>query len=451
MKRPPGPRGPAAIAALARIVRGNLPEFFGDLARRYGPVSSLRLGMQQIVFIDDPALIEEILVTRQHAFVRDFGAAVLRELVGEGLITTEDPAHLARRRLMAPAFHRARVATYADAIVREADRVTDAWAGAGAVDVGAAMTALTLGAVGEALFGADLRGSAASIADVLTRVVRRGRLLGPLLLLGLPLLSRLRGETGSGPSRLFPSERADLERVVEPLIERRRADGAGEDLLSLLLAARDEMGAPLDEAALRNEVVTLVLAGHETTANALTWAFYLLARHPSVERKLHAEVDEVLAGRAPRVEDVAKLRYTANVFTETLRLFPSAPAFARRPIAPIELGGYTFARGTSIYVSPYVTQRNSRFYAEPEAFMPERWDGPAPARFAYFPFGGGSKMCIGEPFARLEGVLALAAVARRYALRATDAMPVTPQLQTTLRPQRPVIVAPLARRATRYS
>ena len=441
---PPGPRGPASLATLARIARGDLSGAFRDLAARYGPVSSFRAGATRIVLVNEPSLVEELLVTRQHAFVRDVGATLLRELVGEGLLTTEDPAHLARRRVMQPAFHRNHVATYASTIVAQTRRASAGWNDTDAFDIGAAMTRLTLAAVGEALFGDDVRGGADEIAEVLARVQQRGRGIGALLFVGAPILERLRRRDGG--SRLFPRERADLERIVAPILARGHATAGGHDLLSLLLAVRDDAGDALGDPALLAEIVTLVLAGHETTAATLAWVWALLARHPAVERRLHDEVDRVLGEREPTVADVANLPVTAGVLAETLRLYPAAVAFARRPVAPLALGGYALAAGTSVYVSPYVTQRDGRFFDDPDAFRPERWDGAPPARFAYFPFGGGSKACIGEPFARLEATLVIAGLARRFRFEAleTQALGIAPE--AILRPSRPVLVRAHVRR-----
>jgi len=445
VKLPPGPGVMRSAEAPAAIARDGLPAYLRRLSQRYGPISSFRLGVAPVVFVDDAALIEQILVTQQHAFRRDFGAAIARDLLGEGLLTTEDPLHLARRRLMQPAFHRAKVASYADTIVREAERIASVWNGLLALDIGTEMTKLTLGVVGDTLFGADVRSSAAAVAAVLGRSARRGRSFGLLLLLLAPLLAKF-PRRGSHASLFFARERAEIERIVAPIVERRRAEGGGgNDLLSLLLGARDEGGGGLDDTALLSEVVTLVLAGHETTSNALTWAWLLLAQHPPVEQRLHAELDAVLGERAPAFADVARLSYTANVFAEAMRLYPPAPAFARRPLRPVELGGYTIAAGTSIYVSPHVTQRNPRYFEEPDAFMPERWEHGRRPKFAYFPFGGGSKMCIGESFAQLEGVLVLATLARRYALRAAAVLSTAPLLQGITRPERPVLLRPDAR------
>jgi cytochrome P450 len=406
-------------------------------------VSSFPFGPRRFILVDDAALIEQILVARQHEFVRDSGAVVLRELVGEGLLTTDDPAHIARRRTMQPAFHRARVAGYADTIVSETERVIAGWSSGARLDVGAEMARLALAAVGAALFGADLHGEARAIADVLAGVVRRGRSLGVMLAFGTPFLGPLHRLFPRRESLLFPNERAELERIAAPLVASRRERRTG-DLLSMLLEARAEDGSTLDDAAVQNEAVMLILAGHETTANALTWTWYLLSRHPEVERRLYDEVDRALAGRAPRFEDLPRLGYVGQVFDEALRLYPPAAAFARRPLQTIALGGYTIPRLASVFVSPYVTGRNPRYFERPLEYRPERWETP-PKKFAFFPFGGGSKMCIGEPFARMEAVLALATIASRFRLQRHDRSLLAPAPQELLKPNRPLVMEAIAR------
>ncbi|GAC1301429.1 MAG: cytochrome P450 [Vulcanimicrobiaceae bacterium] len=442
---PPGPGARGALAFVRAVSAGTVLAYFAELARRYGPVSSLPLGPQRIVFVDEPRLIEELLVTRQHEFVRDTGASLLRELVGEGLLTTDDPAHLRRRRLMQPAFHRARVAAYAQTIVGETERVVAGWDLARPLDLGAEMARLALAAVGASLFGADLRDEASAVASVLARVTQRGGALAGLLAVAGPLLGPLRRAFPGRASLLFPRERAELEAIVAPLIARERERTGGGDLLSLLLEARDESGAALDDEAIRNEVCTLILAGHETTANALTWTWYLVGRHPAVEARLVAELETVLAGRAPALADVPRLPYVGQVFDEALRLYPPAAAFARRPLRATELGGYALPRGASVFVSPFVTQRNARYFADPLAFAPDRWQSAAPPRFAYFPFGGGSKMCIGEPFARLEAILALATIVPRYRFERIERAPLVPAAGALLKPARPLLVRAVAR------
>jgi cytochrome P450 len=443
MKMPPGPRGWNTLGFLRPSADGVIGFLLGT-SRRYGPVAGFRVLGARVYIVDEPALIEEILVRRQHEFVRDTGATLLRELVGDGLVTSEEPRHRERRRMLQPAFHRAQIATYAHSMVSETVHLADGWAARSSIDIAAEMRRLTLAVVGTALFGADMGQRADDVAGVLGRVIKKASLIAPLLALGEPLVAAYRRRFPRRPSLFFRRERRDLEAIIAPIVAQRRADG-GRDIVSLLLTERDERGAALSDDDVRNEVVTLVLAGHETTATALTWAWYLLATHPAAAARLYAEIDAVLDERDPTLDDIARLPYTAAVFNETLRLYPPAAAFGRRPIADVRLGEYTIPRGSSIFLSPYVTQRNPRYFADPDAFTPERWLAATPAKFTYFPFGGGAKMCIGEPFSKLEGVLVLATLARRLRLALIGDANVGIAAGATLRPDRPIRMRPVPR------
>ncbi|MGD0473270.1 MAG: cytochrome P450 [Candidatus Velthaea sp.] len=436
MKMPPGPRGWKTLGFLRPEANGIIA-FLTATSRRYGPIAGFRVLGARIYVIDEPQLIEEILVRRQHCFARDTGATLLRELVGDGLVTSEEPRHRERRRMLQPAFHRAQIATYAECMVAESARLADEWPAGAEIEIATEMRRLTLAVVGAALFGTDMRGRADDVAAVLRRVVKKASLIAPLLALGEPLIAAYRRRFPHRPSLFFAGERRELETIIAPIVAQRRIAG-GRDIVSLLLAERDDRDAALSDDDVRNEVVTLVLAGHETTATALTWAWYLLATHPAVMGKLHAELDAVLGDRDPILDDVARLPYTSAVFSETLRLYPPAPAFGRRPIADVVLGGYTIPRGASIFLSPYISGRNPRYFADPDAFVPERWAGAAPPKFTYFPFGGGAKMCIGEPFSKLEGVLVLATLARRLQLALIGDTNVGIASGATLRPDRPI-------------
>jgi cytochrome P450 len=445
---PPGPRGRDILRFFGIGGSAGILACFEHMARRYGPISGFRLFGQTIVLLDDAELIEEVLQLQQHRFVRDTTAALLRDVVGDGVLTLEDPAHLTRRRLLQPAFHRARIAGYAARMVEEAERATQAWTPR-AVDVGEEMTRLTLAVVGTTLFGTQVGDEARRVADVISRITTRGRgRLQALTAALAPVMLTLRRLTPQSTRLIFGRERAELEAIVDPIVARRRAAATdGDDLLATLLHLREEDGSPLSDVTLRNELITFVLAGHETTANALTWAWYLLSSHPAVEARLHAELDAVLPDRSPTIDDLPYLRYTANVFAETLRLYPPAGSFGRRPREPVVLGGYRFPRGTTIFVSPFVTHRNPRYFADPAAFRPERWDGDPVPKFAFFPFGGGSKMCIGEPFARTEGVLLLATIARRFRLVVNAGAPVVPGPSSLMRPAQRIIARVEPRRA----
>jgi cytochrome P450 len=425
VKVPPGPRGTDVLG----FVRRPLP-FLEETARRFGTISYFRILNQRIYVVDEPEWIQDILVNRQHLFVRDTGATLLRELVGDGLLTRDEPGHKERRRVLQPAFHRAQITSYAETMVAECVCTAERWRPDEEIDIVPEMKRLTLAIAGTCLFGADFRESADQIAAVLQRVINRSRWIGPALAILEPMARFYRTLFPHGPSLFFHSERVELENILAPVIDQRRQSRSA-DMFSMLLTEFSNEDAT-------NEIVTIVLAGHETTATALAWTWYLIGINPDVEGRLTEEVDRVLGDRDPSLDDVPRLTYTAMVFNEALRLFPPAPIFGRRPKEKITLGGYEIPAGSSILISPYITQRNDRWFARPEAFEPERWQGITIPKFAYFPFGGGAKMCIGEPFARLEGVLVLASLARRWRLRSVDAAGVGMQAAVTLRPDRPV-------------
>ena len=423
---------------------GGLLQFFENTAKRFGPFSSFRVLHKRMYLLDDPALVQELLVTRQHEFMRDTGATLVRELVGDGLLTREEPQHRERRRILQPAFHRDQISSYADVMIEESERLSRQWEEQGTVDIRSEMRSLTLAIVGATLFGTAFRDSAGQIAAVLESVTRKGSWLVPAIILAEPLVLAYRRLLPRGRSLFFARERRELQRIVAPIIQQRRESGKL-DVLSLILNQRNDDDSALTDEDIQNEVVTFVLAGHETTAAALTWTWYLLAQHPEVAARLHAELDQVLKDRAPKFDDIPCLPYAANVFKEALRLYPPALLFARRPKATLDFGGYRIGAGQSIFVSPYITQRNPKYFERPDSFEPERWDNVAIPKFAYFPFGGGAKMCIGEPFARLEGVLALATLARKWTLLPASDAPVHIGSAAILNPAQPILLRPVAR------
>ena len=427
MLYPPGPR---SLAAYGFLGRGSLLKTLGFLertARQYGPISYFRVLHQRIYLIDDPELIKEVLVTRQHDFTRDTGATLLREVVGDAMITRDEPEHKERRRILQPAFHREQIEGYATTMAAECDVAVQRWTEQPTLDLAPEMRRLTLAIVGAALFDAEFHHSAEQVAEILRSILLRARRVAPFLALLQPFAKAYRRHRPDAPSLLFRKERRQLEAILDPVIaNRRRANG--KDIISLLLATGE-----LRDEAIRNEVVTFVLAGHETTASALTWAFYLIAKHPEVRRRLEAEVDS--AG------DYSQLPYTARVFQEAMRLYPPAAAYGRKAIRPVELGGYTIPAGSSVILSPYVTHRNPLNFPNPEDFNPDRWLNNDARKFAYFPFGGGAKMCIGDQFAKMEGVIAIAATVRHLRFSLTDTDAPSPGEGITLQPSKPIILA----------
>lgn len=415
----------------------NPAEFYLKLARRYGDIVYYKFGPLDSILINHPDYIRDVLVTGNKRYGRPVGAKILsRMLLGQGLLTSEGEFHLRQRRLIQPAFHRGRIAGYANQMVELSERMAEHWRElpqGQPVDIAQEMMRLTLSIVSRALFNADVERDAPEVGAAMEELfVSFDRSISPIH----TVLSRL----GMGGSSRFAEARATLDRIIYRIIDERRAlkDDQG-DLLSMLLMAQDEDGSGgMSNQQVRDETMTLFLAGHETTALALTWCWYLLAQHPQVEAHLHAELDEVLNGRAPSFEDVPRLRYTEQVFAETLRLYPPAWLFGRASLVDHEIGGYRIPAGTTVIISPYVTHRDARHWPDPLRFDPDRWTpeaSEARPKFAYVPFGGGPRLCIGEQFAWMEGMLAVATLARTWRLRLMPGQRVEPKPMITLRPK----------------
>lgn len=435
MTVPPGPRGAAVFGFF-----GNTLGFLKETAEQYGTFSYFRLLHQHLYLVNDAEIVKDVLIARQSSFGRDLGALILRELVGDGLITRDEPQHRERRRVLQPAFHREQIASYVDAMGGEAGTALAAWTDGATLNMGDEMRRITLAIIGSTLFGPQFRESAAAVSQVLRRVMKRAGLIAPFLSLFKPVTREYRRLLPGGPSLFFASQRSELDRILCPLIASRRGTGS-KDVLSLLLALQEAEEPQFSDEAIRNEIVTFVLAGHETTATALTWASYLLAQHPAAQDELVAEAEAVLGERTPTIEDLPQLRFAAAVFNETVRLYPPVPIFGRRVLEPISIGGYQVPKNASVLLSPYILAHNPAYFPEPERFLPERWMGETSfPRFAYFPFGGGAKMCIGDTFAKTEGTLILAMLARRFRLWLTDAPEPGLSSRATLQPANPVLL-----------
>jgi cytochrome P450 len=445
MRFPPGP--PARFFGLAAY-----PAFSGDrlgalarLAREYGDIVMFRVGPQRMALLNHPDYVEDVLVTRARLFKKGRALERAKRLLGEGLLTAEGDAHLRQRRLVQPSFHKQRVAGYADTMVAHASRMAARWRDREELDVTAQMNQLTLTIVGDTLFGTDVESDAISVRQALTDVfdvfpVTMSPLAPFLERLPLPIVRR------------YQRAQATLDRLIYRIIdERRRNPSDRGDLLSMLVLARDEEenGAHLSDTQVRDETMTLFLAGHETTSNALTWTWHLLSQHPDVERRLHQEIDAVLEDRPAGAADAANLPYTRMVLAESMRCYPPAWGIGRRAIEDVEIGGYSIPRGTVVLVSQYLLHHDARFFPEPERFDPDRWlpeRQQARPKFAYFPFGGGNRVCIGESFAWMEGILVLATLARRWRLERLQTSPVPMKALITLRPARPIRMRARSRR-----
>ena len=394
--------------------------FLTELRDRYGDIARVPLGSETLYLFSHPDLVRDVLVTNHRNFHKGRGLERAKILLGEGLLTSEGDFHLRQRRLAQPAFHRQRVAAYGTTMATYAASRRDRWQSGATIDAHHEMMALTLAIVGKTLFDADVEHEAAEIGAALATTFESFS-FGFFLPFGellerLPLPATLR----------FRKARARLDATIYRLIEeRRRTGGDRGDLLSMLLLAQDTEGdgGGMTDLQLRDEAMTIFLAGHETTANALTWTWYLLSQHPAVEARLHAEIDSALGGRLPTADDLALLPYTRMVLAESMRLYPPAWLVGRRALGPFESNGYTIPGRSIILVSQYVMHRDARWFPDPERFDPERFTPEreaARARYAWFPFGGGPRACIGQHFSMLESVLGLAVLLREFEVEAVD-------------------------------
>lgn len=427
---PPGPTGRFPFDLLLQLRRQRL-DFFRRIARDHGDIAGWRIGPQAMVQLSHPDHVRDVLVTQGRHFAKGRALERAKQMVGEGILTSEGEFHLRQRRLMQPAFHRSRLDGYARQMADWSARTRDAWRDDAAVDVHAEMMRLTLNIVAATLFSADVEAETHDIAEALDAAFEAFDFgFGPLSV----ILDRL----PTPRRRRFLAARARLDATIYRMIRERAAGEDRGDLLSMLLLATDTEGdgGRMDERQVRDEALTLFLAGHETTANLLTWTWLLLARHPEVEARLHAEVDAVLGdGEVPGFEAMARLPYTRAVLAETMRFYPPAYVLGRRATAPVEIGGYVLPAETLVLLPQCVVHRDPRWWPDADRYEPARWLQPDEGRpkFAYFPFAAGTRICIGEQFAWLEGVLALATLARRWRVRVPGPDP-APEPIITLRP-----------------
>ncbi|TME06375.1 MAG: cytochrome P450 [Chloroflexi bacterium] len=433
---PPGPHTVFFSGHLRDLQRDQL-RFYANLRKKYGDIVRFRvLGPVFLNMFFHPNDIDYVLRRNHQNFQKGAALEIFKSLLGEGLLTSEGSFWLRQRRLAQPAFHRQRVAALAPIMTGATATMLERWQAfeqnGQSVDVSVEMTNLTFQIVAKALFSINVEGEVDAVGRAFT--VALEQINYRLNHLALP------DQFPTRHNRRYLQARRVLDSLVYDIIQqRRRTTEDRGDLLSMFLLARDEeTGEQMSDKQLRDEVMTMILAGHETTANTMTWIFYLLAQHPVVERKLQAELASVLGGRAPSLTDLANLPYTRMIIDEALRLYPPAPGISRKAVADDEIGGYTIPAGSEIAVSQYVTHRHPDFWDRPEAFDPERFLPERSAQrphFAYFPFGGGPRLCIGNAFALMEAHLILATIAQRYQLRLVPGHPVVPEPLVTLRPR----------------
>ena len=429
--RPPGPE-PHFLIGNFPLRRPDPLAVFTGWAREFGDIFYYRAGWIHVYFLNSPELIESVLVTNQQNFRKDRVIQNSRWFLGQGLLTSEGSEWLRQRRLCQPAFHRERLALYARIINGCAEEMLDSWKDGENRDVHQEMMQLTLRVVAKVLFSVDVKNESKEVAAALNLLMKHSsgaRMLLPpwVRYLPLPFLIRVRRAV------------RQLDEVVYRIIrERRRSENDNGDLLSMLMSARDEDGSRMTDRQLRDEVMTFLLAGHETTALSLSWAWFLLSENPEAENKLHHELARVLDGKNPSFEDLPRLCYTEAVVKESVRLYPPAWSLARTAAEDFEIGGYLVPAGSNVVMSQWIMHRDPRFFPSPEQFDPGRWfeeHTQRLLRFAYFPFGGGPRYCVGASFAMMEATLLLAAIAQRFRLRMVPGHKVVPVPSITLRPK----------------
>lgn len=420
---------------------GTLRRLFGTdvlagmtyIHRRYGPIVRTRLPLH-LYFVADPGCIEEILVKKAESFHKDRTSRLLARVLGRGLLVNEGESWRRQRRLLQPAFHQRQLESYAARMVEAIARASDGWRAGEVRNVHEDMMGVTMTIVAEALFGTDLSANAREMGRTISDLMEQfSRMLG--------LSARFQPPpwVPTPANRRLRASRRKVDAVILGVIEARRRSGQeATDLLSLLVSARDEEGRGMSDAQVRDEAMTLFLAGHETTALALTYALYLLALDPERQARLTAEIAGVLGGRLPTLADLERLPYTEAVIFESMRIYPPAWGIGRQAMTDVEIGGWRYPRGAEFVISPWVVHRDPRVFEDPELFRPERWANDLAhrlPRFAYFPFGGGPRVCIGNRFAMMEAKLVLATAIQRFRFEPIPETSVSLLPSATLRPR----------------
>ncbi|MBC8333139.1 MAG: cytochrome P450 [Anaerolineae bacterium] len=429
---PPGPKLPFPWQFIGRPF-ANLPDTFLNLAAQYGDIVHFMLGRQHIYLINHPDFIQEVLITQQRNFTKGRVLQNSRQLLGNGLLTAEGEAHIQQRRMVQPIFHREQINKHIPQIIQLAEEMSLRWQANQPLDLSAEMTRLTMNIIAQALFGTTIDAQTPALSNAIQ------------VLLTTPHAVLRRIRAGSN-KREFQRSQAHLTAFIETSIAEHK-NGAGQsDILSQLLHATDGQGCLLGQQQIQDHAMTFFLAGHETIASALSWTFYLLAQYPQIAEKLSAELDSVLVGYSPSAENYSQLEYTKMALTESMRLYPPAWIMGRQAQQDVTLGGYHIPQGATVLLSQWVTHHDPRFYPNPELYKPERWLPAARAvrpKMAYFPFGGGQRLCIGEHFAWMVGILTIATVMQTWRFKQIPGRRMTPEFTVTLRSPNGFYVRPI--------
>ncbi|MEO8394310.1 MAG: cytochrome P450 [Chloroflexota bacterium] len=430
-KNPPGPTGVPLFGNLFQIRKGFFSLVNQSLAQ-YGDIVHLSVGKSQIYIVNHPDYIHEVLVSQANRFHKThLLQQVAGSFIGKGLIVVDGDFHRRQRKLMQPAFHTKRIEAYAQIMTQHTQKMLDQWQDGETRDLETEMVQLTAGIVAKTLFDAD-------VADVALRVGASMTSLQSYAIKRFASPVRTPNWLPTQQNKAKQAAVKELDEILYGIInEHMNSSEDKGDLLSMLLQAKDEDGNPMPVTQVRDEALTLFLAGHETTSNALTWTWYLLSQHPEVEAKLVEEVVSVLGNRAPTLQDLAHLEYTEMVLKEAMRLYPPVWILSREPTEDVMLGDYLIKKSSTVYVSAYITQRDPRFFEEPEKFKPERFaEGAASIPdYAYFPFGGGPRICIGNSFAQMASKIIVATIVQHYHMSLEPNQKVAPQRLATLRPK----------------
>ncbi|HEX2566113.1 MAG TPA: cytochrome P450 [Burkholderiales bacterium] len=432
--RPLGPAGFPLLGQSLSFARDPLA-FLAGVAHRFGDISYFKLGTIPVYFVNRPDLIWEVLVLQRSKFEISTMRQRLEPVLGTGMLTSRADLHARQRKLMQPVFRKSRIDNYAEIMSEYAGRMCGRWTNGEVVNLTGELMTFTIAVVAKTLFGQDIDEDSDVVSRNLSVLMQYfSKLMSPTRgTLNLPLPSSLR----------FHKALRELDAVVYRMIERRQRDPGGDDLLSRLVQARDdETQAQMTEKQLRDEVFSLLMAGHETTANGLGWMIYLLAQNPEIDARLHGEIADVTKEK-PRLEpsDLERLPYAKAVITESMRLYPPAWFVGRTALEDVEVGGFTIPRGATVLMSQFIAHRDGRYFKEPERFLPERWSESFAARLprgAYFPFSAGDRHCLGEGFAWLEMLLSLARIVPRWRFELVPGQDIRPSPSITLRPNKPI-------------
>ena len=445
--RIPGPSRAFPLRTLAQFRRDPIA-YLRRLSQDYGTIARFRVPGSDLVVINDPDHIRDILVTNQRSFFKGRGLERAKRLLGEGLLTSEGDFHLRQRRMIQPSFHRQRIVEYGREMSTIAAKMAGRWSEGSVIDIGEEAAAITLMIVGKTLFNTDVEGDRSDVGEALNDAMK---LFGFLSLPGARFLEKM----PLPAVKRFKAARAKLDATIFRIIDEHKDEDDQGDLLSMLLAARDdeEDGAHMTVSQVRDEAMTLFIAGHETTATSVGWTLYLLSQYPDIEAKLAAEVKDVLGDRLATVDDLPSLKYTRQVIAESLRLYPPGWLIGRRALVDYPVGGYVIPKGSIAVLAPVVTQVDPRFWPDPMRFDPDRWASTSPQpsppereqpedrpKFAYFPFGGGPRICIGENFAWMELILVMSTLIQRWRFALAPDQKVETAPIITLRSKNPIMM-----------